>query len=140
MPKPSKAHMGAANHLLHYLTGSVNISITYRGGGFKSAAYSDANRGNNPDKSNTLLVYSYMLSNDPINFKVGLQSLIAQSTVEKEPVAAALTMKKVVFCSDMMVELGFEKWVSSLPLYLDNTSTLHVTGNRNTPLGRNTRH
>ena len=30
----------------------------------------------------------------------------------------------------MMVELGFEKGFNSVPLYLDNTSTLHVAGNR----------
>ena len=29
-----------------------------------------------------------------------------------------------------MVELGFEKGFNSVPLYLDNTSTLHVAGNR----------
>ena len=29
-----------------------------------------------------------------------------------------------------MVELGFEKGFNSAPLYLDNTSTLHVAGNR----------
>ena len=30
----------------------------------------------------------------------------------------------------MMVELGFEKGFNSVPLYLDNPSTLHVAGNR----------
>ena len=34
------------------------------------------------------------------------------------------------FRSNMMVELGFEKRFNSVPLYLDNTSTLHVAGNR----------
>ena len=29
-----------------------------------------------------------------------------------------------------MVELGFEKGFNSVPLYLDNTSTLHVAGTR----------
>ena len=30
MSKPSKAHMGAAKHLLRYLAGSINFSITYK--------------------------------------------------------------------------------------------------------------
>ena len=34
MSKPSKAHMGAAKHLLRYLVGSTNFSITYKQGGF----------------------------------------------------------------------------------------------------------
>ena len=51
MPKPSKAHMGAVKHLLLYLAGSVNFSIAYERGGFKLAAYSDANWGSNPDNA-----------------------------------------------------------------------------------------
>ena len=43
--------------------------------------------------------------------------------------AAALTMK-AVFCSNMMLELGFKEGFGSVPLYIDNKSTLHVAGNR----------
>ena len=50
-----------------------------------------------------------MLTDGPINFKVGLQSLTAQSTMEVELVSAALTMKEAVFCSNSTMELGFEK-------------------------------
>ena len=44
--------------------------------------------------------------------------------------AAALTIKEAVFCSNMMMELGFEKGFSGVPLYLDSTSTLHEARNR----------
>ena len=71
-----------------------------------------------------------MLANGPISFKVSLHSLTAQFTMEVELVAAALTITEVVFCSNIMVELGFKKEFSSVPVYLDNISTLHVTGNR----------
>ena len=72
-----------------------------------------------------------MLANGHISFKMGLQSLNAQSTImEAELVTAALTMKEAVFCSHMMVELDFEKGFSSVPMYLDNASALHVAGNR----------
>ena len=130
MPKPSKAPMRAAKQLLRYLAGSVNFSITYRRGGFKLTAYSDANWDNNPNNGKSTSLYMVMLTNGPISFKVGLQSLTAQFTVETELVTAALTMKKAVFCSNMMVELGFEKGFSSMLLYRDNTKTLHVVGKR----------
>ena len=72
-----------------------------------------------------------MLSNGPISFKVGIQGLTAQSTMEAELVASALTMKEAVFCSNMMLELGFKEGFGSVPLYIDNTSSvLHVVGNR----------
>ena len=39
-------------------------------------------------------------------------------------------MKEAVFCSDMMLELGFKEGFGSVPLYIDNTSALHLAGNR----------
>ena len=71
-----------------------------------------------------------MLSNGPISFKVGIQRLTAQFTVEAELVAAALIMKEAVFCSNVMLELCFKKGFGSVPIYIDSTSALHVTGNR----------
>ena len=44
--------------------------------------------------------------------------------------AAALTSKEAVFCSNMMLELGFKEGFGSVPLYIDNTSALHIAGNR----------
>ena len=71
-----------------------------------------------------------MFSNRPISFKVGIQGLAAQSTMEAELVAAALTMKEAIFCSKMMLEVGLNEGFGSVPLYIDNTSVLHVAGNR----------
>ena len=70
-----------------------------------------------------------MLANGPISFKVGLQST-AQSTMEAELVAAATAMKDSLFCRNMMLELGFTEGFRSVPVYIDNTSALHVAGNR----------
>ena len=71
-----------------------------------------------------------MLSNGPISFKVGIQGLTAQSTMEAEMVAAALAMKEAVFCSNMMLDLGFKEGFGSAILYIDNISALHVAGSR----------
>ena len=40
MSKPSKAHMGVPKHLLRYLVGSIDFSITYKQGGFNSRPFS----------------------------------------------------------------------------------------------------
>ena len=50
--------------------------------------------------------------------------------METELVAAALTMKEIAFCSNMMKELGFGTRFGNVPVYIDNTSTLHVAGNQ----------
>ena len=101
MSKPVKAHMGAAKHLLRYLAGSTDFSIAYKKGGYQLAAFSHANWGNNPDNGRSTSSYIVMLDNAPISFKVGLQGLAAQSTMEAELVAAALAMKEAIFCSNM---------------------------------------
>ena len=101
MSKRSKAYKAAAKNLLRYLAGTVDFAITYKQGGFKLTAFSDANCDNNPDNGKSMSSYVAFLANAPVSFKVGLQGLTAQSTMEAELVAAALAMKEAVFCSNM---------------------------------------
>ena len=42
----------------------------------------------------------------------------------------ALTLKGSVFSSNIMLELGTDKNFGGVQLYIDNTSALHVPGNR----------
>ena len=44
--------------------------------------------------------------------------------------AAATPMKESIFWKDMMMELGFTEGFRSVPVYIDNTSALHVAVNR----------
>ena len=130
MAKPSKIHMVAAKHTLRYLAGTTDFSITYKRGGFKLAVFSDSNWANNPDNGKSTSCYLSMLCDAPIGFKSGLQGLTAMSTMEAELVASALAMKEAVFCPNMVTDQGFGKGFATVPLYCDNTATLHALGNR----------
>ena len=130
MSNPSKVHMGAAEHLLRYLAGSIDFNVTYKKGGFKLTAFSDANWGNNPDNGKSTSSYVMIMCNGPVSFKVGMQGLTAQSKMEVELVAAALAMKKAVYCAGMMGELGFEEMFKCVPIHIGNTSAPHVAGNK----------
>ena len=130
MAKPSKVHMVAAKHTLRYRAGTTNFSITYKKGGFELAAFSDSNWANNPDNGKSTPSYVTMLANAPMSFRSGLQGLTAMSTMEAELVASTLAMKEAVFCSNMLTELGFGKEFAQMPVYCDNTATLHALGNR----------
>ena len=101
-------------------------------GGSKLAAFSDSNWANNPDNGKSTSSYLTMLTNAPLSFKSGLGPT-AMSTMEAELVASALAMKEAVFCSNMLTELGFGKEFAQVPLYCDNTATLHAPAR-----GRNT--
>ena len=143
MSRPSKAHTGAAKHLLRYLAGSTYFSITYKQGGFKLAAFLDANRGTtqttvNQQRFIVMLASGVRASSrcqqrkqsswqQPI--EMGHEGLIALSTMEPELVAAALTMKDAVFWKKMMDKRTSKDGFDSVPPYIDNTSALHVAGN-----------
>ena len=129
MSTSAKIHMGAAKHLLRYLSGTKDFSITYKKGGLRLTAFADSNKGKNLDGGNSMSSYIIMMAKAPVCFKSGLQSLTAMSTMEAELAAAALAMKEVIFCTNMMSELGFGSEFSSAPLYIDNTTTLNVSGN-----------
>ena len=126
---PAKIHMGSAKHLLRYLSGTKDFSITYKKGDLRLTAFSNSNWGNNPDSGKSMSSYIMMMAKAPVSFKSGLQRLTAMSTIEAELVAVALAMKEVIFCTNMMKELGFGSEFSSAPLYIDNTATLNVIGN-----------
>ena len=102
MSNPSKARMGAGKHLLRYLAASIDFNITYSQGGFKLTAFSDANWVNNPDNGKSTSPYVMMMCNGPVSFKVGMQGLTAQSTMEAELVAAVLAMKEAIYCAGLM--------------------------------------
>ena len=91
--KPAKTNMRSAKHLLRYWAGFTDFSITYKGGGFRLSAFSDANWGNSPDNGSSTSSHTVTLANAAIILKVGLQRLTAQSTMEVKPVAVALARK-----------------------------------------------
>ena len=122
--------MEAAKHLLRYSAGSANFSIVYKQGGFRLSAFPDANGGNNSDNGRSTSSHIMFLANAPTSFKMGLQRVTSQSAMEAELAGAVLTMKEAVFCSNMMLELDFDESFGSVPLYIDNTSALDVSGSR----------
>ena len=130
MPKSSKSHMAATKHLLRYLAGTTDFAIRYKQGNFNLTTFSGANWGNNPDSGKSTSSSLVFLSSASISFNVGLPELTVQSTKETELVATALTIKEAMFRSNVMKELGFGTRFDSVPLYLENTSTLHVAGSQ----------
>ena len=131
-------HGGAQESLVRDSIGSTDFSITYKQGSFRLSAFSDANWGSNPNNGRSTSSYIVMLANAPISFKVGLQRLTTQSTVEAVLVSAALIIKEAVFCSNMMLKPGFDESFGSVPLYIDHTLTLRIAGNCITVLAKNT--
>lgn len=102
MSKPVKTQTAAAKHNLRYLAGTTDFSITTKKGDFKISIvpFADANWGNNPTNGRPMSSYIVMLSKAPVSFKMGLQGITTQSTMDEELVAAALAMKAVLLRRD----------------------------------------
>ena len=84
MSKPANAHIEATKHLSRCFAGSTDFSITYKQGGSRFPAFSDDNWGNNLDNGRFTSSHIMMLANAAIIFKVEVQGLTAQSTMEAE--------------------------------------------------------
>ncbi|CAB1113505.1 unnamed protein product [Ectocarpus sp. CCAP 1310/34] len=63
-----------------------------------------------------------------LRYVAGTTDLRTRTT--EKLIASVLAMKEAVFCSNMVSELGFGKEFAQVPLYCDNTATLHALGNR----------
>ena len=74
--------------------------------------------------------YIFFLSNAPVSFKVAMQGITAQSTMEAVLVAVTLATKEAVLCSNMMKELAFGTRFDCVPIYIDKTLTVRVAGNQ----------
>lgn len=93
-------------------------------------AFWDANWGNSSGNDEPTSSFFVFLSNAPVSFKVGLQGLKSQPTVEAELVTAALAMEDPMFPSKVMKKLVFGTRFDFIPLNIYNTLALHVAGNR----------
>ena len=128
----------AAKNALRYLAGTTDVDITYKKDGFKLADFSDSNWAKNPDNEISTTSYLMLIANAPVSFKPNQQSLTAMSIMEAELVASAFEMKEAVFWLNMLTELGFGKEFAQVPLYCDNTATLHALETAPSVPGRST--
>ena len=75
MSDPSKAHRGAARHLLRYLAVNIDFNITRKQGGFKLTAFSDAKWSNDPENGRATSSYDILMCNGPVSFIVACNGL-----------------------------------------------------------------
>lgn len=70
------------------------------------------------------------MHNGPVSFKVGIQVLKAQSTMEVELMAGAYATREAVYCQSMMTDLDFKEEFKRVQLHIDNTWALYVAENQ----------
>jgi hypothetical protein len=137
MSCPTVLHMQAAKHLLRYLAGTADMALHFpypkeeMSDAHVIHAYSDADLAGdkNTRKSTTgmvLLFHKY-----PIVWMSRLQSIVATSTAEAELIAAAMTVKEVLWLRKVLAEISQKE--QQISLFCDKEATIHLI--RNTTAG-----
>ena len=83
-----------------------------------------------PKNSKPITSCIVFVANATDSFKVRLGGLTSESIMEAEFVATALVMQEAVLYSNMMNGLVFGTRSDSVPKCIENTSALHIGGNR----------
>ena len=128
---PGWAHWLAVKHLLCYIKGTLDYSITYSPDPSQTetfVTFSDVDHGGCKDTGHSTGGYVVKMGTGAVSWSCKLQNVVALSTTEAEYMAAVQAGKEVKWMCNLMHELGI-----SLPgpstLFLDNQSAISVAKN-----------
>ena len=107
--KPTEAQLTAANRILHYLKGTMDLCLLYQ----KTEddvlrAYSDADWAGDHDDRHSTSGFVCLLSGEAISWLSKKQASVALSTAEAEYIALCATTQEVVWLRRLLAEVGVE--------------------------------
>ena len=120
--------MTRAKYLLRFLKGQPDLPIVYQSGNFTLQGFSDANFAADPDKRRSTSGYIFLFGGGLLSWARVLQKLVAQCTVESELIALDAG-KEAIYTSNMLTELGYGSFFSSVKVFGDNTGSLSLASN-----------
>ena len=127
---PSMAHWSAAKHLLHYLKGTKDISITYKASKKdknKLYVYSDTSFANKAD-SISVTGYATILNSAAITWCTKRQKVVALLTAKAKYMAMASASREIMWLRNLFKELGYtQREVTTL--YSNNQSAITIAYN-----------
>jgi hypothetical protein len=152
MQTPTVRHAMAADRVLRYLAGTVDVGLVFgarngkeaadsRGHGarldIEVCAYADADWANDHTDRKSISGWVAKINGDPISWSSKKQKVVSLSTCEAELYAEAAAIQEVLWLRGMLEELGLHTAVGSA-VYGDNQSTIAVS--KNGVKGQRTKH
>jgi hypothetical protein len=125
---PGIVHWHAVKHLLRYLKGTADYSITYAPDPSSPelfSTFSDADHGGCKDTGRSTGGYLVKIGSGAVSWCSKLQSIVALSTTEAEYIAAVSAGKEIRWMRNLLVEIGFPATAPSI-LRIDNQSAISV--------------
>src|SRR5579862_7287268 len=127
--KSISRYLLAAKHILHYLKGTLNLSIRYRHPVTSLVGFSDADWAGNLDTRRSTTAYVVMLNNGAVVWRSQRQPSVALSTIEAEYMALMEATKELIWMRGFLKELGYGSDNDPTDLFTDNQSALALSKN-----------
>ena len=133
---PSPEHISYANRVLRYLSGTIEMGITYHGtdeilnsGGYditnKLIGTVDSDLGGCKDSEKSTSGIVLMLNGGPIMWRSTRQSAVSTGTAEAECKATGFAGQQLIPVRDLLCELGFEQ--PSVRMLEDNSAAVQLS-------------
>lgn len=127
---PSTDHLVAVKHLLRYLKQTSNLKLVYLKTNEPLHSFVDADWAGNVDDRKSYTGYSFFLAGGAISWESKKQPSVALSSTEAEYMALSQASKEAVYLRNLIMELGFPKYVSDpIHIYCDNTGAQQLVKN-----------
>ncbi|KAG7529891.1 hypothetical protein FFLO_05339 [Filobasidium floriforme] len=121
-------HWTACKHVMRYLKGSLNASITYKRTTTPNiVGYSDASWANLTDRK-SMGGYIFTMAGGPISWNAKKQAIVARSSTEAEYIALDSTLREAIWWRSFTTELGMGSDEPTL-LYEDNQACIKLAQN-----------
>ena len=128
---PGWVHWLAVKHLMGYIRGTLDHSLTYSPDPSCSEpflTYSDADHGGCKDSGRSTGGYVVKIGSGAVSWCSKLQTVVALSTTEAEYIAAVQAGKEIKWMRNLMLEIGLPCSIPST-LLIDNQSAISVAKN-----------
>jgi transposase InsO family protein len=127
MSKPGMEHYKAAISVVKYLSGTTSIGLNYTKGAQSLLGYCDSDLGGDLGARKSTSGYVFMLGGACVSWSSRLQSVVAQSTMEAEYIAASMATKEALWLRNLLSDFGMV--VSPVQILCDNQSAIAVATN-----------
>uniref|UniRef100_A0A1S4BN74 Uncharacterized mitochondrial protein AtMg00810-like n=1 Tax=Nicotiana tabacum TaxID=4097 RepID=A0A1S4BN74_TOBAC len=129
MQKPCVPHTKSALHLLRYLNGTSDPEIFLNNSSYFSVqVYCDSDWGPCPDSRRSVTSFCILLGGSLVCWKSKKQAVISLSSAEAEYRSLSKVVAEVTWLARLLVDFGITD-LSSIPIYCDNQTTIHITKN-----------
>ncbi len=129
LDNPGTIHWEAAKRVLHYLSGTKNLTLTYGEERHDLVGYTDAD-GASHEHRHAVSGYTFLIDGGTISWQSRKQEIITLSTTEAEYVATTHAAKEAIWLRHLISQL-FPAPPSPTTLYCDNQAAIKLASKDN---------